>query len=223
MDPDDVIRRSGAAEMNGLLSGAQPLVDVLWQHEARARPLSTPESKAGLKARLLAHVDSIADRGIKSLYRRELLERFSAFAYPPRGQQQIFTRTPVSQIAPGKNPILGLVEIVVTGLARFPHIVQRHASALSGIAAKHQEVAAALDTIDAGQAVVESRKSVMQITPAIAERAITMLYEMEAVHAALSKATADLAENMTDATWAEQQRLVARQSAIMRGLSLGAA
>ena len=50
-------------------------------------PLATPEDKAGLKARLMAHVETIADPDIKALYRRELLERFSAFAFPQREQQ----------------------------------------------------------------------------------------------------------------------------------------
>ena len=44
----------------------------------------SPEDKAGLKARLLDHVETIQHPDIKALYKRELLERFSAFAFPPK-------------------------------------------------------------------------------------------------------------------------------------------
>ena len=84
LDPDDLIKQRGAAAMEAMLAEARPLIDVLWEHERDALPLATPEDKAGLKARLMGHVDLIADSDIKPLYRRELLERFSAFAFPAR-------------------------------------------------------------------------------------------------------------------------------------------
>ena len=93
MDPDDVIKQGGAKAIEALLAAPRSLLDVLWSHESNAAPLVTPEDKAGLKARLMAHVETIADRDIQALYRRELLMRFSAFAFPPRdwsGQQNVF-------------------------------------------------------------------------------------------------------------------------------------
>ena len=84
LDPDDLIRQSGAAAMETLLAEAKNLIDTLWEHEREALPLVTPEDKAGLKARLMAHVDLITDPDIKALYRRDLTERFSAFAFPRR-------------------------------------------------------------------------------------------------------------------------------------------
>jgi DNA primase len=85
-DPDDLIKAHGPQAMEALLGEAQSLLDTLWVHEREAVPTDTPEAKAGLKARLMAHVDTIADKDIKSLYRSELLERFSAFAFPRRDQ-----------------------------------------------------------------------------------------------------------------------------------------
>jgi DNA primase len=84
LDPDDLIKRDGARAMEAVLGEAKSLLDTLWEHERDAVPLDTPEDKAGLKARLLAHVETIADRDIQSLYRREVLERFSAFAWRKR-------------------------------------------------------------------------------------------------------------------------------------------
>ena len=84
LDPDDLVRREGAGAIEALLTEAASLVDTLWSSERDAQVLATPEDKAGLKARLLAHVDVIADQDIRALYRRELLRQFSAFAFPPR-------------------------------------------------------------------------------------------------------------------------------------------
>lgn len=84
LDPDDLIRQQGAQAMEDLLGQARPLIDTLWEHERDALPLATPEDKAGLKARLMAHVEAIGDPEIRGLYKRELSDRFSAYAYPRR-------------------------------------------------------------------------------------------------------------------------------------------
>ncbi|MFM6830876.1 MAG: DNA primase, partial [Novosphingobium sp.] len=81
MDPDDLVKRDGPQAMAALLDGAQSMVDVLWEVERDALPLATPEDKAGLKARLLAHCETIQHPDIKSLYRRELTERFGELAF----------------------------------------------------------------------------------------------------------------------------------------------
>jgi DNA primase len=83
-DPDELIKAHGPQAMEAALGEAQSLLETLWAHERDALPTDTPEAKAGLKARLMAHVDTIADKDIKSLYRSELLDRFSAYAFPRR-------------------------------------------------------------------------------------------------------------------------------------------
>ena len=84
LDPDDLIKRDGPAAMQAALAGGRSLVELVWDAEREAQPLITPEDKAGLKARLLDHVGTIAHPDIRSLYRRDLLERFDAFAFAPR-------------------------------------------------------------------------------------------------------------------------------------------
>ena len=98
LDPDDLIKQRGAPAMEELLGNARPLIDVLWEHERDALPLATPEDKAGLKARLMAQVELIGDPEIRGLYKRELSERFSAFAYPRRD---------AGSAQPGWNPAHG--------------------------------------------------------------------------------------------------------------------
>jgi DNA primase len=84
LDPDDLIKRDGPPAMQTALAGGRSLVELIWEVEREAQPLVTPEDKAGLKARLLDHVNAIAHPDIRSLYRRDLLERFDAFAFAPR-------------------------------------------------------------------------------------------------------------------------------------------
>ena len=84
LDPDDLIKRDGLAAMQAALAGGSSLVELIWEAEREAQPLVTPEDKAGLKARLLDHVNAIAHPDIRLLYRRDLLERFDALAFAPR-------------------------------------------------------------------------------------------------------------------------------------------
>ncbi|MEO5707447.1 MAG: DNA primase, partial [Alteraurantiacibacter sp.] len=83
-DPDDVVKKQGAAAMEALLAQPKAMLDLVWEHEQAALPLSSPEDKAGFKERLNAHVETIQHPDIKALYRRELMDRFSAFAFPKR-------------------------------------------------------------------------------------------------------------------------------------------
>ncbi|MFL6738679.1 MAG: DNA primase [Sphingomicrobium sp.] len=87
-DPDDVVRSGGRPAFEALLEKAQPLVERLWQHEVDAAPLDTPEARAGLKQRLMTHVQAIGDPNVRQLYRDEWLRRFDALVRPQHQQQQ---------------------------------------------------------------------------------------------------------------------------------------
>ncbi|WP_324075614.1 MAG: DNA primase [Erythrobacter sp.] len=167
LDPDDLIEAQGKGAMERLLAEPASLVDTLWEFERDAQPLATPEAKAGLKARLMAHVETIADPEIKSLYRRELGDRFSAFAYPPRPQRAPSAPMPrQGQRGPWKGAPMpppglseearrqlsgimaggqrkGLLAAVIAGLTRYPQEITRHTEALSALA-RHDPRAAPL-------------------------------------------------------------------------------
>ncbi len=143
LDPDDLVRQKGNAAMEGLLESAHSMDDALWLAERDAAPLATPEDKAGLKARLLAHVDAIADQDIRALYRRELLQRFSAYAFPPREERTGFRRGAPLPLRPSPANAArlrrnsqggsrdGLAAAVIAGLLRWPGEIARHADALA--------------------------------------------------------------------------------------------
>lgn len=170
MDPDDVIKTQGAKAMEDLLAGARSLVDVLWDAERNAAPLDTPEDKAGLKARLLQHCETIQHPDIKSLYRRELTERFGELAFArkerapfqprqsggtPRGKGQPWKPAPPPLAAQDKASLLkvgtgqsqSLLAAVLAGLIRHPHEIARHAEALARLQPDDPAMCALIDAL----------------------------------------------------------------------------
>lgn len=165
LDPDDLIVQRGAQAMRNLLDKPASLIDSLWQFEQAAQPLTSPEAKAGLKARLMGHVDTITDPDIRALYRRELLDRFSAFAYPPRtpsarpNQRGTWRRgdMPVPRLSSearitlqallGGGQIKSLLAATLAGLARYPQEIERHAEALCELARHHPETTQVIESL----------------------------------------------------------------------------
>ena len=174
LDPDDLLKAQGAQALLDLLGKATPLVEALWQAERDAQPLPTPEAKAGLKARLLAHVDAIGDTDIRSLYRRELLDRFGGWAFParpPRPEREprgTFRRgpPPPERMTPAVAHRLNraasaspdkLLGAAIAGFMRFPEALPRHVDALARLTPSDPRIAALIDVLlelgDGGQEV----------------------------------------------------------------------
>jgi DNA primase len=169
LDPDDLVKQQGKAAMETLLGAGRGLSDALWLAERDAYPLATPEDKAGLKARLLAHVDTIGDQDIRSLYRRELLDRYSAFAFPQREPRSDFGRdfrrgVPLpARPSPANAQRLrhasqgggrdGLSAAILAGLLRWPGEVPRHADTLARTPGLDARFGLLLDFCDATQAL----------------------------------------------------------------------
>lgn len=169
LDPDDLIKRDGPRAMEEVLAGARSLIDTLWEYERDSAPLATPEDKAGLKARLMAHIETIADQDIRGLYRRELLDRFSAFAYPPReareprpaggwkdNRSRLALRSSNAvrlRRAASGGARDALSAAILAGLIRFPAEIARHAEALARCPALDPRFDVLLDASDHGQAL----------------------------------------------------------------------
>ncbi|WP_372731653.1 DNA primase [Novosphingobium sp.] len=272
MDPDDVVKRDGPQAMEALLDDARSLVDVLWQVERDALPLATPEDKAGLKARLLAHCETIQHPDIKSLYRRELTERFGELAFarkerPPfqprqggqgRGNQGKGPWKPAplplgaddkaKMLKIGNGPSITLLAAVLAGLIRHPDQIARHAESLVRLQPEDRATAALLDALltmaDSGQTLETAG-----LEPILAERglrspsaqdyagmrfgfltgisekaadelaeAVSLLVELPAVEEALFEATKRAETELSDDSFAEQQRLLQRRLALLAHL-----
>ena len=166
LDPDDLVKQKGVGALEALLEKPDSLLDALWTFEKHAATLDSPEAKAGLKARLLEQVEAVQHPDIRSLYRRELLERFSAFAFPPRQPRQFRLAT-----AGGRKPYGGapanvssalrermrqtglvgakddLLRAVIAGLRRFPDQIAKAETALARYAQMQPHTAETIDSL----------------------------------------------------------------------------
>lgn len=174
LDPDDLINSRGVKVLNGLLDSSNTLLDTLWDSERDAAPLSTPEQKADLRARLIEHVESIAEPTIKSLYRKDLLDLFYRYAFPKRkgGFQRgkIFT----NDLSPELSGLLKefttgssrdrLAQAVLTGLARRPELIRDYIDELWKLKPMDMGFAAGLDILgDTAEMMDEGQNPDMEI------------------------------------------------------------
>ena len=106
--------------------------------------------------------ETIEHPDIKSLYRRELLEKFSAFAFPPRPRREW---TPGQQRQPAtaqrSSPDVtkrlqrlaeggsrtAFAAAVLTGLARYPAEIERHEEALMSLARRDHNIGPAISAL----------------------------------------------------------------------------
>jgi DNA primase len=166
-DPDDLIKSGGRAAMDAVLAEPEPLVDRLWRHERDASPLSTPEERAGLKQRLMAHAAAIGDRSLSQLYREEWLARFDALTQRERpgrggnfapqrrgnwvkGKGFVPPEPPTSPVArtigaAGIDPETS--RAVLTGLALFPTAIAEHFSEVQRLPLGDRSLAQARDQL----------------------------------------------------------------------------
>ena len=149
-DPDDLIRSRGRAALEALLEQPEALVDRLWRHELEAQPLRTPEQKAGLRRRLMDHVQVIVDPDVRDQYRAELLRRFADLApavrrpwTAARGRFIPPTRpTSAEAKAVGRTGLdPQLARAVLQGLVRFPAQIGEHAEAIAALPLRERDAA----------------------------------------------------------------------------------
>ncbi|MEM6616715.1 MAG: DNA primase [Pseudomonadota bacterium] len=77
-DPDDLLKAEGPAAIEKVLSGAKPLLDMLWSRETENQDWSTPEKRAAIEAQLGQLVCQIGDETIRKHYGQMLRARFES-------------------------------------------------------------------------------------------------------------------------------------------------
>ncbi len=75
LDPDDLIRQSGADAMEECLGKTKSLVDMLWEREWSSGDWSTPERRAQLEKQLRELITRIADPNVKNHYGQDIRDR----------------------------------------------------------------------------------------------------------------------------------------------------
>ncbi|MBB5986328.1 DNA primase [Sphingobium lignivorans] len=202
-DPDDLIRSAGTRALEDVLSGAIPLVELIWRHEHEALPLDTPEARAGFKQRLAELCRTISDGDIRALYSRMFKERYDALFFAPR-QTPSFGGQPARRPArdqrggrwtpPPPPPTdearaIGasgsdamLLRAVIAGLLRFPEEILIHREALASLTLTDERLARLLDRLIEASDIQETVET---------ERLLTILGDSEVYNMAKGLLRAD--------------------------------
>ena len=139
---DDLIKHKGISILEELLSNTDSMIETIWDYEKNLKSIETPEKKAGLKERLLGRIGQITHPDIRS-YRRDLMDRYSAYAYPdtkrnmrpgninptwkPHSKLQEISKNKITRSLKGgaKDEF---TRAVIHGLIRYPSEIERHAN-----------------------------------------------------------------------------------------------
>ncbi len=96
-DPESFLTQRGVQAFRDILAAARPLTDVLWEMEVGARPMDTPERRAGVQRRLDECSDRIGDGRVRQFYkdqfRRRLWHTLKSRKPPARRRERAGTRT----------------------------------------------------------------------------------------------------------------------------------
>lgn len=78
-DPDTFIREKGKAAFENLINNARSLVDFLWSHQIAGKKFDTPESRAGLAAKLDELATQIPEGQLQYYYKQMLRDKMREF------------------------------------------------------------------------------------------------------------------------------------------------
>ncbi len=106
LDPDDLVKRDGAAAMQKIVAEARPMIEVFWERERDAADLSTPERRAALQRRIEDLSGSIEDPIVRDHYRRELKDRLWGLLRPARPVRAGAQYVPLRQLNQPVRPSL---------------------------------------------------------------------------------------------------------------------
>ncbi len=120
-DPDTLVRRRGAEMVRGLLDGAAPLSEALFDLLREGGGESTPEQRAAFRARLETAARRIPDRALAAEYRKALLDRFFA----GRDSRRAPVRRALPRAMPAADTVsLERVRILTAILLRHPGLMR---------------------------------------------------------------------------------------------------
>jgi DNA primase len=135
-DPDSLVRRRGAGEIDTLIGDALPLDELVWRAESAGRQFDTPERRAGLRRRLNEIAGEIADRDVQEAYRRAFADRmfgkfgFRSAAGSGRDRDRGFRKPGPAPVSEGDATKVRLdarrlrEKVALLALIRHPHLVE---------------------------------------------------------------------------------------------------
>ena len=102
-DPDDLIRRSGAAAMAAVLADVVPLSEVIWRDLMALHPTDTPERRAGFEKAVMDAIAVIQDPAVRDQYRALFRSRLAELRGDGRFDRKKFDRNAPRDRRPGRG------------------------------------------------------------------------------------------------------------------------
>lgn len=135
-DPDDLIRAQGAGAFKQVLVQAHNFVDVMWDKEVAAQPISTPEQKAALAARFGDIVRAMRDKSVRRYYGLSLKVRLSDLFWRQergvRGQKRRGGDVELTQSLPPADEIK-IEKTLLGALIEYPETFARLIHEIEGL------------------------------------------------------------------------------------------
>lgn len=125
-DPDTYIRVKGRAAFETLIRQARPLVDFLWAHHIAGKEFNTPESRAGLSARMDGLATQIPDAQLQYHYKqmfRDKLRSLLGHNWKDRKDFKSKTNTAIQLPVPTKQKADYIIpQIMLLTILNYPQI-----------------------------------------------------------------------------------------------------
>lgn len=135
-DPDDFARENGAGDVNILLDGAIPLVDVIWMEMQSRVDMTDPDAKAGIAAEIRNLLQTISNADVRNAYTEAFKIRYSS------GGRQKSRRG-----ARGGSVANAMLDAILLGLLEYPTVLAICADDVLGIRWKDEFHADLVDTL----------------------------------------------------------------------------
>jgi DNA primase len=140
-DPDDIVRRGGAAAWAAAVVRPKPLVALLYEAERDGIDRASPEARAGLRHRLNGLAESCTDKLVAEEYRRTFTSLFfDDFGWKRRDRDEVHTG--IIRTGPhGQRALTNLyVRSALYGLTRFPWVIAPRMEAISDLRLDHPDL-----------------------------------------------------------------------------------
>ena len=142
-DPDDIIRDQGRDAIDQLLGQPQALVDHIWANEIAETSTVTPESRAGLGAKLRGYAKEIRDEDVRTQYLATFNRMVWDHFHPERPSNSFRKFKPTEPRRPVAPRLLAIaqhgidqvtiVPAVIKGLLRFSDLIAPLAESINSI------------------------------------------------------------------------------------------
>ncbi|MBV8888687.1 MAG: DNA primase [Alphaproteobacteria bacterium] len=140
-DPDSLLRGGGRAAFEQVLAAARSLADMLWESEVRGVPRDTPERVAGVRARLMDHLQTISDRTVRSEFEALVKKRCD----PWEARRKKVRASPGMAVRDGPPPPPPMPgrrrhEILLRMLLQFPFLIEEASEEIAEIEFREPEL-----------------------------------------------------------------------------------